>query len=164
MIDQIWPSVTNLGGCVSLLTSARQWWLWTALAWGNRRHPGMLPPVVSSSKMRSGSRRGVAQGLVHFSLVVVRRQLLDLVYVEVGGLALHELGNGGRLLSGKGRSAAHLPAALGHRTGTRTGTRTNTIPNGTEANAAGVKWARVRGAYEVRREGGCVASAEVQGA
>ena len=40
----------------------------------------------------------------------------------------------------------------------------NTIPNGTEARAAGVKWARVRGAYEVRREGGCGASAEVQGA
>ena len=31
--------------------------LWTALALGQPRQPGILPPVVSSSKMRSGSRR-----------------------------------------------------------------------------------------------------------
>ena len=44
----------------------------------------------------------------------------------------------------------------------------NPIPNYTKANAAGcwVKWARLRGAYDVRREEGCGASAEaeVQGA
>ena len=41
-------------------------------------------------------------------------------------------------------------------------TRTSTTKNCTAA--CGVKWVRVRGAYEVRREGWCGASAEVQGA
>ena len=47
----------------------------------------------------------------------------------------------------------------------------NAISNSNEYNfkwhnsqCGGVKWVRVRGAYEVRREEGCGASAEVQGA